>query len=85
MTEIKEELLKYRRKHNIFESDDLVTSKKWVDGSIHKIELVDSEDRTLKIFSHDMAFSFWVDSRNYRHATDAEIKVGKRLEVESEN
>ena len=68
LTEIKEELLKYRRQHNIFESDDLVTSKKWVDGSIHKIELVDSEDRTLKIFSHDMAFSYWVDSRNYRHA-----------------
>lgn len=78
-------LLLYRRRHNIFESDDLVTSKKWVDGSIHKIELVDSEDRTLKIFSHDMAFSYWVDSRNYRHATDAEIKVGKRLEVKGEN
>ena len=74
-------LLEYRRQHNIFESDDLVTSKKWVDGSIHKIELGDSEDRTLKIFSHDMAFSYWVDSRNYRHATDAEIKAGKRLEV----
>ena len=78
-------LLEYRRQHNIFESDDLVTSKKWVDGSIHKIELVDSEDRTLKIFSHDMAFSYWVDSRNYRHATDAEIKAGKRLGVKSEN
>lgn len=78
---MKLELLQYRRQHNIFESDDLVTSKKWVDGSIHKIELVDSEDRTLKIFSHDMAFSYWVDSRNYRHATDAEIKAGKRLEV----
>ncbi len=78
-------LLEYRRQHNIFESDDLVTSKKWVDGSIHKIELVDSEDRTLKIFSHDMAFSYWVDSRNYRHATDEEIKAGKRLEVKSEN
>ena len=85
LTEIKEELLKYRRQHNIFESDDLVTSKKWVDGSIHKIKLVDSEDRTLKIFSHDMAFSYWVDSRNYRHATDEEIKAGKRLEVKSEN
>lgn len=78
-------LLEYRRQHNIFESDDLVASKKWVDGSIHKIELVDSEDRTLKIFSHDMAFSYWVDSRNYRHATDEEIKAGKRLEVKSEN
>ena len=78
---LKKALLEYRRQHNIFESDDLVTSKKWVDGSIHKIELVDSEDRTLKIFSHDMAFSYWVDSRNYRHATDAEIKAGKRLEV----
>lgn len=79
---VEQALLEYRRQHNIFESDDLVTSKKWVDGSIHKIELVDSEDRTLKIFSHDMAFSYWVDSRNYRHATDAEIKAGKRLEVE---
>lgn len=79
------QLLEYRRQHNIFESDDLVTSKKWVDASIHKIELVDSEDRTLKIFSHDMAFSYWVDSRNYRHATDAEIKAGKRLGVKSEN
>lgn len=83
LTEIKDALLQYRRQHNIFESDDLVTSKKWVDGSIHKIELVDSEDRTLKIFSHDMAFSYWVDSRNYRHATDEEIKAGKRLEVNS--
>ena len=79
------QLLEHRRQHNIFESDDLVTSKKWVDGSIHKIELVDSEDRTLKIFSHDMAFSYWVDSRNYRHATDKEMKAGKRLEVKSEN
>ncbi|MCK4077543.1 hypothetical protein [Acinetobacter radioresistens] len=82
---VEKALLEYRRQHNIFESDDLVTSKKWVDGSIHKIELVDSEDRTLKIFSHDMAFSYWVDSRNYRHATDGEIKAGKRLEVKSEN
>lgn len=83
--DLEDALLQYRRQHNIFESDDLVASKKWVDGSIHKIELVDSEDRTLKIFSHDMAFSYWVDSRNYRHATDAEIKAGKRLEVKSEN
>lgn len=83
--ELRQALLEYRRQHNIFESDDLVTSKKWVDSSIHKIELVDSEDRTLKIFSHDMAFSYWVDSRNYRHATDEEIKAGKRLEVKSEN
>jgi len=81
VNKINNALLEYRRQHNIFESDDLVTSKKWVDGSIHKIELVDSEDRTLKIFSHDMAFSYWVDSRNYRHATDGEIKAGKRLEV----
>lgn len=69
-------LLEYRRKHNMYEVNDFVTSKKWVDGSIHKIELVGSEDKTLKIFSHDMAFSYWVDSRNYRHATDDEIKKG---------
>jgi hypothetical protein len=73
-------LLEYRRQHNIFEAGDVAVS---VDGEpyLHKVELGTSKAHCIKIFSHDMAHSYWVHDVNYRHATDEEIKAGKRLEV----
>ncbi|MCJ0927878.1 hypothetical protein MTX11_07675 [Acinetobacter lwoffii] len=74
------QLLEYRRQHNIFEAGDVAVS---VDGEpyLHKVELGTSKAHCIKIFSHDMAHSYWVHDVNYRHATDAEIAAGKRLEV----
>ena len=78
LTEIKEELLKYRRQHNIFEPDDYI---------IH--------DDELKVFAmwssavEGCAYIGYAYAENgemaqkdeFRHATDEEIKAGKRLEV----
>ncbi|MCK4081356.1 hypothetical protein [Acinetobacter radioresistens] len=71
-------LLEYRRQHNIFEAGDVAVS---VDGEpyLHKVELGTLKAHCIKIFSHDMAHSYWVHDVNYRHATDEEIKAGKRL------
>ena len=77
---VEKALLEYRRQHNIFEAGDVAVS---VDGEpyLHKVELGTSKAHCIKIFSHDMAHSYWVHDVNYRHATDAEIKADKRLEV----
>ena len=74
--QLDKELLEYRRQHNIFEAGDVAVS---VDGEpyLHKVELGTSKAHCIKIFSHDMAHSYWVHDVNYRHATDAEIKAGR--------
>ena len=77
-TQLEFELLEYRRQHNIFEPDDYI---------IH--------DGELKVFAmwssavEDCAYIGYAYAENgemahkdeFRHATDEEIKVGKRLEV----
>lgn len=77
---VEKALLEYRRQHNIFEAGDVAVS---VDGEpyLHKVELGTSKAHCIKIFSHDMAHSYWVHDVNYRHVTDEEIKAGKRLEA----
>ena len=76
LTEIKEELLKYRRQHNIFEPDDYI---------IH--------DDELKVFAMwssavegcaYIGYAYAEDGEmahkdEFRHATDEEIKAGRRL------
>lgn len=77
LTEIKEELLKYRRQHNIFERNDYVVNKdiKYSD----ELNIVSaSNDKALWFFGK--IYGGFVKSQ-FRHATDAEIKAGKRLEV----
>ena len=67
---IRKALLDYRRQHNIFEVGDLVVIKDepfWPeDYEIHTVEQKD--------------IGRWYMS-GWRHATDEEIKAGKRLEV----
>lgn len=63
LTEIKEELLKHRRQHNIFEIGDLYvfTEKYSKQSVIHKVDSLNSGKGCI------------------RHATPEEIKAGRRL------
>ena len=79
------QLLEYRRQHNIFEVGDKVKAK---DHQFGFDELFRIDD----FFANDDGVNLAVldDGDCYpisflEHATDAEIKAGKRLEVESEN
>lgn len=70
-------LLEYRRQHNIFERNDYVVNKdiKYSD----ELNIVSaSNDKALWFFGK--IYGGFVKSQ-FRHATDAEIKAGKRLEV----
>ena len=84
LTEIKEELLKYRRQHNIFEVGDAVI-RKWNGRLYYLIVDIDNDGQEFLIH-HDKGAKF-KDCRifdnicNFKHATDEEIKAGKRLEV----
>jgi len=70
-------LLEYRRQHNIFERNDYVVNRdiKYSD----ELNIVSSSnDKALWFFGK--IYGGFVKSQ-FRHATDAEIKAGKRLEV----
>ncbi|MDN5644648.1 MAG: hypothetical protein L0G67_04710 [Acinetobacter sp.] len=87
LTEIKDSLLQYRRQHNIFENGD---------KAVYIYDCENSMLFTVKDIT-DKGYSFGNDwgwrgvisnmgvGNTLRHATDAEIKAGKRLEVKSEN
>ena len=80
-SEIDAALIEYRRQHNIFERNDYVVNKdiKYSD----ELNIVSaSNDKALWFFGK--IYGGFVKSQ-FRHATDAEIKAGKRLEVKSEN
>lgn len=71
------QLLEYRRQHNIFERNDYVVNRdiKYSD----ELNIVSSSnDKALWFFGK--IYGGFVKSQ-FRHATDAEIKAGKRLEV----
>lgn len=73
------QLLQYRRQHNIFEVGDKVVL----------ISMSDNEVFEYAEYSKGLDLHFFESEHNYghaklsdiRHATDAEIKAGKRLEV----
>ncbi|HRB83246.1 hypothetical protein ACNFX6_06430 [Acinetobacter johnsonii] len=73
-SEIDAALLEYRRQHNIFEVGDKVVVKDhpfW------------PEDYVILTVEQEHIGKWYMSA--WRHATDAEIKAGKRLEVKSEN
>ena len=78
LTEIKEELLKYRRKHNIFEVGDSFVN--YADDAIYTALSIDQNNR-MHGKSGDKNVWTYFGRFGLRHATDAEIKAGKRLEV----
>ena len=61
LVDINNELLEYRRQHNIFEMGDYVCFKTLGDGYVHKYTKYHE-------FKYDL-----------KHATDEEIKAGRRL------
>jgi hypothetical protein len=84
---IEQALLEYRRQHNIFEVGDYFCyeskylSNDPLDGDAYKkLNQLDSID-----FECGFVESALKRGGIIRHATDAEIKAGKRLEVKSEN
>ena len=78
LTEIKEELLKYRRQHNIFKVGDSFVN--YADDAIYTALSIDQNNR-MHGKSGDKNVWTYFGRFGLRHATDEEIKAGKRLEV----
>ena len=74
-------LLEYRRKHNIFEVGDKVVVRECsgIGGASDAIDLMTV--KSIDAFGVRMTNSLCPWAIQIRHATDAEIKAGKRLEV----
>ena len=75
-SEIDAALLQYRRQHNIFEVGDKVAHPKFSNMNIY--EICEIKGDLFTVFYDRKSHSFKSD---VRHATDEEIKAGKRLEV----
>ena len=81
------QLLEYRRQHNIFEVGDKVVYKpSMVQGVIFTVIGFDDfgwmkTEAFFEGFDHPKRFSEDPPFSDVRHATDEEIKAGKRLEV----
>ena len=71
------ELLEYRRQHNIYEVGDKVVGSRLFDDRIFEFQYYLPE-LSMAVISKDGAA---IGLNQLRHATDAEIKAGKRLEV----
>ena len=81
--EIEIALLEYRRQHNIFEARDkvIIVQKVWGEDPWDDLCYVfNAKTHHIVGVGIDISVGFG-SSQAYRHATDAEIKAGKRLEV----
>ena len=80
--ELERAMLEYRRQHNIFEVGDAVI-RKWNGRLYYLIVDIDNDGQEFLIH-HDKGAKF-KDCRifdnicNFKHATDEEIKAGRRL------
>ena len=72
-------LLEYRRQYNIFEVGDLVIDTKYKDSDVQEIKSVNGNRIT--VFHKEKEYYFSTFNFSFRHATDEEIKAGKRLEI----
>ena len=78
---IRDALLEYRRQHNIFEVGDKVVFRECsgIGGASDAIDLMTV--KSIDAFGVRMTNSLCPWAIQIRHATDEEIKAGKRLEV----
>ena len=80
--DLQKALLEYRRQHNVYEADDLVV---FVDEKERKPVLLKfKESRNFDLVHLEIIGSGLCGpsyQKEIRHATDEEIKAGKRLEV----
>ena len=77
-------LLEYRRQHNIFEvGDKIVLAKSYSLDTVHEIKRIENLTPHIKdsetTYFLENSLGCW--SFQIKHATDEEIKAGKRLEV----
>ena len=78
--ELEEALLEYRRQHNIFEVGDFVLRNDGL-GNVLKVTSIEGEYANLVRRVDGESIWSWFKLVDIRHATDEEIKAGKRLEV----
>ncbi|WP_104471674.1 hypothetical protein [Acinetobacter indicus] len=76
--ELGDELLEHRRQHNIFEVGDLIM----YENKLYEIKYIYHPEKA-RITDGLQGRTVYDFPRGIRHATDAEIKAGKRLEVNS--
>ena len=72
-------LLEYRRQHNIFEVGDLVVNDAFINSHVYVFKKL-LPDISMALIAYDDdegACGLY----SLRHATDAEIKAGRRLEL----
>lgn len=62
----------------MFKVGDKVVNIEHRNSDVQKIELV--EEKRIKVFSKNMAFSYWVFKFQFRHATPEEIAAGHRID-----
>ena len=74
---VEKALLEYRRQHNIFEESDKIV---FIDDFMHGELMTVAWTRKGEVWMDEGA-KRCTDLSMIRHATDAEIKAGKRLEV----
>lgn len=85
---LKKALLEYRRQHNIFEAGDIAVNSRGDESRLLKIWRVDmcAHNSKMSIADYDAeSLGGWSRFHALRHATDEEIKAGKRLEVNDGN
>jgi len=63
---------------SMFKVGDKVVNIEHRNSDVQKIELV--EEKRIKVFSKNMAFSYWVFKFQFRHATAQEIALGHRID-----
>ncbi len=67
----------------MFKVGDKVVNIEHRNSDVQKIELV--EEKRIKVFSKNMAFSYWVFKFQFRHATAQEIAAGHRIDLKPSN
>ena len=77
-----EALLEYRREHNIFEVGDKVVFTDILNSCVVTFESTETDPMQIVWLTYPDGTAGYVFHLNkIKHATDAEIKAGKRLEV----
>ena len=75
-------LLEYRRQHNIFEVGDKVVFTDILNSCVVTFESTETDPMQIVWLTYPDGTAGYVFHLNkIKHATDAEIKAGKRLEV----
>ena len=79
-SELDAALLEYRRQHNIFEVGDFVLRNDGL-GNVLKVTSIEGEYANLVRRVDGESIWSWFKLVDIRHATDEEIKAGKRLDA----